>query len=195
MAKYWNTTKHEDTIEKRPLTSDDIEFLLNMQKELNTQDHLSQAHPRYWTIRDYKKIYGSDLNNPDGICIYDPDACETIYEGPNDRITDEIKESLYETLKDYVAFKEEVQRVLSDIDYVSDLCDFCEQLHLYTYEYEEYAFDSGIFLTHEAAINHLKSNEHHYTSKAHTYAHTAIRTEEKPLWNILSEIDWTLYKE
>lgn len=47
MAKFWNTVKHEDTIEKHKITKEEIEFLNNIQKELNTQDHLCQADPRY----------------------------------------------------------------------------------------------------------------------------------------------------
>lgn len=48
MAKFWKTKRHEDTTEKRQLLKDDIDFLVNLQREMNTQDHLCQADPRYW---------------------------------------------------------------------------------------------------------------------------------------------------
>lgn len=192
MAQYWNTTKHEDTIKKRQLTSDDIEFLLNMQKELNTQDHLSQAHPRYWTIRDYKKIAGSDLNSPDGICIYDTNSCETVYEGDNLYIKDD-EDKIFNMLKEYVRSEEELKEALENSFYLTDVIGIIENTSLEIYDYEEYPVDIGMFLTHEAAIQHLKANEHNYSAKAHTYSHTALRTSEEPLWRLLSEIDWSLY--
>lgn len=188
MAKYWNTTKHEDTVEKRPLNTDDIKFLKMMQTEMNTQDHLGQASPRYWTIRDYRKIYGDDMNNPDGICIYDPNACETLYEGEFDK--DEIKLCL----ESYVDHKEDMMTAINDCDILSELSSYLNDIDLQLSEYEEYPYDSGMFLTHEAAIQHLKSNNYHYSSKAHTYAQTAWRSREERLWTILEQIDWSTYE-
>ena len=99
MAKFWNTVKHEDNIEKHKITKEEIEFLNKIQKEMNTQDHLSQADPRYWTIRDYTKIYGDSLNNPEGICIYDTNSCSVIFEG--EFSTDNL-ENIKEALKDFI---------------------------------------------------------------------------------------------
>ena len=47
-----------------------------------------------------------------------------------------------------------------------------------------------MFLTHEAAIEHLKRNDYHYSDKAHTYAQTAWRSQEEKLWNILQTVDF-----
>ena len=193
MAKYWKTKYHEDITEKRDLTKDDIEFLLAIQKEMNTQDHVSQASPRYWTIRDYKHIYGDSLINPDGICIYDSDACETLYEGPYSELDEEILNELKKSLKDTVIDTEELYEIIDNSTDMSDLIDYMENLGFACMEYEEYPIDNGMFFTHEAAINHLKNNEHHYSNNAHTYAHTAISTKEKPLWNILETINWSKY--
>lgn len=39
MAKFWNNLKyHEDTVKKEKLTKEDITFLKDLQKELNTED-------------------------------------------------------------------------------------------------------------------------------------------------------------
>ena len=81
MAHLWEEKYHDDTTQKHDITKEEIQFLLDLQKELNTQDSYGQAEPKYWVIRDYDKVYGTDLNFPDGIAIYDPADCSTIYEG------------------------------------------------------------------------------------------------------------------
>ena len=59
MAKYWKHLEyHEDTVEKHKITEDEIRFLKELQKEMNTQDSCGQADPRYWVIRDFDKVYG-----------------------------------------------------------------------------------------------------------------------------------------
>lgn len=192
MAKFWKTERHEDTTEKRQLTQDDIKFLLNLQKELNTQDYLSQADPRYWVIRDYQKVYGDKLNNPDGICLYDPEACETLYEDECYSLYDneERQNEIIKLLKDTGRYSEELEEKIREADYITDLESEFSDLGINMMEYEEYPVDKGMFLTHEAAIQHLKSNDYHYSGKAHTYAHTAWRSQEEKLWNILQTIDW-----
>ena len=48
MAIYHKTLKyHEDETQKRNLTQEDIRFLLELQKEMNTQDTTGTADPRY----------------------------------------------------------------------------------------------------------------------------------------------------
>ena len=52
MAKYWEHLKyHEDTVVKEKLSSDDVKFLKELQKEINTEDNGGTANPRYWVIR------------------------------------------------------------------------------------------------------------------------------------------------
>lgn len=192
MAKFWNTVKHEDTIEKHKITKEEIEFLTKIQKELNTQDHLCQADPRYWTIRDYRKIYGDHLNNADGICIYDTNSCSVIFEG--EFSTDNLG-NIKEALKEFIEDDTDLEEKFNEIDEYSSLEDILEYIEnypdIYISEYEEYPVDFEMFLTHEAAIEHLKLNDYHYSDKAHTYAHTAWRSSEEPLWNILQTVDWS----
>ncbi|WP_308729404.1 hypothetical protein [Bacillus atrophaeus] len=39
----------------------DIQFLKELQNELKTQDHDSQAAPHFWSIGDYKWIRTSEM--------------------------------------------------------------------------------------------------------------------------------------
>ncbi len=199
MAKFWKTTRHEDTTEKHQITTEEIKFLSNLQKEMNTQDNVGQASPRYWTIRDYKRIYGKDLQSPDGIAIYDDETCDTIYEG---EISEETKPEIIKALQEYIDNNQEIEDKIqealenNDIPCLPDAFDTLEEYvedycELELLEYSEYPFDSGMFFTHDAAIEHLKKNAHHYADNAHTYAHTSWRSKEEPLWSILESIDWS----
>ena len=46
-----NFKYHEDTVEKHPLTEEELQFLKAFQTERNTQDTVWQASPRYWVIK------------------------------------------------------------------------------------------------------------------------------------------------
>ena len=192
MAKFHkNLKKHADTVKKHEITLEELQFLKKIQKEMNTQDTVGQPNPRYWVIRDYEKIYGNNLNNPDGFCIYDGYGCETIYETEY-KDMHKIKKEVIMALKnrsccistdDITAIKncydeDELKEVIEEID---SLC---------VSQFEIIPVDKGMFLTHKAAINHLKMNDYHYSDNAHTYAHTAWRSDEEKLWDILSSVDF-----
>lgn len=48
------------TIEKHKLTEEERKFLRELQKELNTQDTIGQADPRFWVIKGTEKIFGME---------------------------------------------------------------------------------------------------------------------------------------
>ena len=62
---------HEDKTPKHKMTEEERQFLLDLQKELNTQDTLSQADPRYWVIKGREKMYHIDATEADGYELYD----------------------------------------------------------------------------------------------------------------------------
>lgn len=201
MAHFWEGLKrHEDTIQKHEITNEEIQFLKNMQHEMNTQDTVHQANPRYWVIRNYTKIYGKSLSNPDGISIFDPDACDTIIEASYDSFkTDNMIETILDALKDdeYELTEEEIESIRTAYD-IQSLCFELEQIETYSLvimEYQEIPNDEGVFFTHEAAIKHLKDNHYHYADKAHTYAKTAWRSSEEKLWDILQQVDFDALAE
>ena len=98
MAKYHEHLKyHEDTVEKKVLTKEDVEFLKDLQKELNTQDNVCQSDPRYWVIKGTEKVYhieyadGYEFVNSE----YDvlADTMKGICEYINENLLEEINES------------------------------------------------------------------------------------------------------
>lgn len=196
MAKFWNNLKkHPDNIEKHRITEEEIQFLKNLQHEMNTQDHVCQADPRYWVIRDYDEVYGEHLNNATGIVIYDSTCCETLlkeeYSGFDiDSTIEEIIKVLDEKEYELDADTIENIKLAYDTDSLIEAMKEIEEYEFSVYEYQEIAVDGGMFFTHEAAIEHLKRNDYHYSDKAHTYAQTAWRSKEEKLWNILQTVDF-----
>ena len=98
---------------------------------------------------------------------------------------------IIQSLKDAGKWTEELKDAMDDAYSIEDLEDALYELDISVSYYEEYPVDSGIFFTHEAAVQHLKSNDYHYGAEAHTYAETAWRSREERLWNILQTVDWS----
>lgn len=195
MAKFWKNLKHEDNTVKHSITKEEVNFLKELQKEMNTQDHVGQADPRYWVIRDYMKVYGEELNNADGISIYDSYSCSTVIEVEYHAFgVDYAIEQILKMLSDdeYELSEEEVENIklAYDMESLIGALDEVSSYDFHVCQYQEIAKDDGMFLTHEAAIEHLKRNDYHYSDDAHTYAKTAWRSKEEKLWSILQQVDF-----
>lgn len=198
MAKYWEHLKYNpDEVEKHKITQEEIKFLKDLQHEMNTQDNVGQADPRYWVIRDYEKIYGENLNNADGIFIYDTNSCETISEVDYqlfnvnrtiEEIIKNIKENGFELESDAI----ENIKSAYDMNSLVEILREIEEFNFAVGEYQEIPKETGFFLTQKAAETHLKDNNYHYGTNAHTYAHTAWRSKEEKLWDILQKVNFDL---
>lgn len=194
MAKYWeNLEYHEDTVEKHKITEDEIRFLKELQKEMNTQDNLGQADPRYWVIRDFCKVYGEKLNNPDGFTVHELydgyEVCEIEYRMFSSyEMADEILKKLEE--QEYELSDDDKQTICDAYDFDS-LNEALVKLDLSITQYEIVSKYSGMFLTQKAAEEHLRANHHHYSDNATTYAMTAWRSQEADmLYKILHSVDF-----
>ena len=53
---------HKDTVEKHPLTEEELLFLKAFQTERNTQDTVCQASPRYWVIKGSKTVFEDGID-------------------------------------------------------------------------------------------------------------------------------------
>jgi hypothetical protein len=196
MAKYWkNLQCHEDTTTKRNLNVEDITFLKELQREMNTQDTQGQADPRYWVIRDYDRIYGERLNNPDGAVIVEQNS-------GNEEICD-IKEDVFGRIDSIELAIQKLKEKFPDdfedgyeVSLIFDMDDLEEfisyhDLPVKILQYQIIPIYSNIFSTQKAAEEHLRANDYHYNDNATTYAMTAWRSPEiEQLWKILREVDW-----
>lgn len=219
MAKLFELKTHEDEFpNKRAITADEIIFLKDLQHRINTQDHIAQADPRYWVIRDYERYYGKDLNDSDGWVIIDTEesgealvdsknlavdtgSCENYLDAVIRTTLKEIKDNdmlseyFDEDCFDAKLWKHNVVDCSYDVEsFVSNLNDFIIDPDRFAIlEYEDVATDTNAFLSHEAAQAFLKSNSHHFGPDAHTYAVTAWRNPDaEKLIKLLHEVDFDL---
>lgn len=205
-------TYHEDTVPKKPLTKEDIYFLQNLQKEMNTQDTVSQADPRFWTIAQTERQYHVN-DDADGWVLYDvtnnQDIAHTIpelYEWLRDTCIPEINQDLViddpenryeiECKDDNIIIKNPSSlceyTTLDEIqDFLNTLC-FQEYEIIYYRDLKNQIVKDTMFLTQKSAERHLKNNAYNYHADAHTYAMTAYRSPEvSRLYKILQETDWS----
>lgn len=208
MAYYHKNLKyHEDKTEKHRITQEEVEFLCNLQKEMNTQDTCGQAEPRFWVIKGSEEKTSAD-GYGDGCILFDENAAETVarnmkqaYEYLKEADIEEIKEIEFvepdESIKvkwDEGCFRE--QGELTTMEEVSDFLNgFHDRYRTISIEKVETIYQDTMFLTQKEAEEHLKENSYHYSGDAHTYAMTAWRSPDvKRLWEILRGVDWEKIK-
>ncbi|MEI2465120.1 hypothetical protein [Niallia taxi] len=171
--------------------NNDIQFLKDLQHELQTQENDWQAAPRYWSIMDYKWEV-TESGHEDRVVLYDSDDCETI------ELDDYLKEILEGDRRDEFS-EDEIEELESEKEYgtPSDIYNWIESYDDNSRFYPIYEREVSIiaqntmFLTKEEAKNHLELNHYHYSPKAHTYAMTAWRAPKvERLIKILENFDW-----
>jgi hypothetical protein len=207
MAKYWENLKyHEDAVVKEKLSNDDIKFLKELQKELNTEDNVGTANPRYWVIRQPERIYHLDEDEADYYVFIDEcDKYELTLEDLKDKLeflcddnlkSVEVKDGVL-TFEYFDEWLEEVEEYKVDYDnYYTDGKDKILELlesdvSVAYYKEVDATVDNCMFLTQIDAENHLRANDYHYHEKARTYCMCGWRSPRfERLINILSKTDF-----
>ena len=201
MARIRPLKYHEDNVTKRSLTYDDLTFLKELQKELNTQDTVGEADPRYWVLRGTENIYHVDEIFADGFVLgYDTEiVAKTFSEAL--AILERNFNYLFWTDKDEYGLevirysipgdKSEEIHTLSYMDQIVELLKTVdESFELVGYEERRETYSSTMFLTHKAAVDHLNRNDYHYAKDAHTYAETSPDPNMEKLISLLHEVDF-----
>lgn len=207
MAKYWENLKyHEDTVVKEKLSNDDIKFLKELQKELNTEDNVGTATPRYWVIRQPERIYHLDEDEADYYMFIDEcDKYELTLEDLKDKLeylcddnlkSVEVKDGVL-TFEYFDEWLEDVEEYKVDYDncYIDGRDKILELLEsdvsVAYYKEVDATVDNCMFLTQIDAENHLRANDYHYHEKARTYCMCGWRSPRfERLINILSKTDF-----
>ena len=207
MAKYWEHLKyHEDTVVKEKLSNDDIKFLKELQKEINTEYTGGTANPRYWVIRQPERIYHVDEDDADCFEYIDErDRHELTLEDLKDKLeflcddnlkSVEIKDGVL-TFEYFEAWLEDVEEYKVDYDNfnrdgrdkILELLEF--DVSVVYYKEVDVTVDNCMFLTQIDAENHLRANDYHYHEKARTYCMCGWRNPRfERLINILSKTDF-----
>lgn len=175
--------------------NEDIQFLKDLQKELNEQDTDWQAAPRYWALMDYKWEVTAE-GHEERTSLYNVDGGATVtIEEYIKEITDGHREGDFTD--------EEIEELKGTHEYESD-SDVFEWINendyasYYAVPEREVSFivPDTMFLTKAEAKRHIELNHYHYSPKVHTYAMTAWRAPKvERLLKILSEFDFDSIKQ
>ncbi len=165
---------------------DDIRFLKELQKELQTQEHDCQAEPRYWTIGDYVMV-----SCPEGYQesyeVYLPESCFScnVDEYLDTVKTDELEDMSEDAKREF----KEIGCEVSALEWIQKYQS--KDASLIPVQEEHIIRPNTMFLTKAEAKRHLELNHYHYSKKAHTYAMTAWRAPKvERLLKILETFDW-----
>ena len=183
MAIFQKTTPRQDNVSKHKLTENEIKFLVELQKELNTQDTMCQADPRFWVIAGTKDYLTAEDQADDEI-IVDTDTSET------------MATSLTEAIEWFVSLYETQGIDTSEWQNLSEVIEALHDVGLTQYEvryieHRKHIYQDTLFLTHKDAEDHLRKFGYNYDPTAHAFAMTAHRSPSvEKLLQILQQTDW-----
>ena len=199
MGKY-----HDDDIEKHAITKDELKFLNDLQKEMNTQDHVSQADPRFWVVQGTVREYGIDPRDCDGCeLIHDTDCvAESVKEAIKylkEEYSEELKDKKIAIRKNGVHYEFSMNRgdyveTIYDLEDIAVVLDDnnIKDFSVVYYKKVEKIYENTMFLTNKECKEHIKANYYHYPKDAHSYTMTAWRSYEvSKLFEILHSVDWS----
>jgi hypothetical protein len=170
---------------------EEIYFLKELQQELKTQENDGQAAPRFWSIMDYKWDV-TEEGHEDRISLFDVDCCETIEldEYVNEIVEGERNSDFTEEEIEELKDRHEYDSPSDVIEWIKEFDDEDRYYLIYEKEISFIAWNT-LFFTKKEARQHLESNRHHYSNKAHTFAMTAWRAPKmERLMKILESFDW-----
>lgn len=205
------------------LSEEELDFLIELQHEMLTQDKVCQAAPRFWVIEDKRIVPTSEDYSDGGYEYFDDNGYETIahsteelVEYINDNYAQKGLKAFYnngdvilvimdrpveedETLEELEPEAEDVIDYLfgdSLTETLNNQPQVNESIRYIPIREEYFIAPDTMFLTNRGAKKHLEANYYHYHKDAHTYAMTAWRSSEvKQLWDILDKINWREMKE
>lgn len=183
----------------RQLNKEDIQFLLDLQFQMNTQDTVSQASPRFWVVREEWKEWGIDSDYADNCCICDEDGNEyggnTLEDVFKNLLEDYEIEEMYESViyeKSHIELQCSDEVIfLCDLD---DIVDFMKSkwgdLSVCYFKETKRIVPNTMFLTLKECEEHIERNHYHYNN-GRPYAMTAWRSPQvAKLYEILENVVW-----
>ena len=188
--------------ELKPLSSDDCEFLADLQHELATQDKVCQASPRYWGVV-HELWYPCREGDQDRYDVYDEDCCDC--SSLEDTVKDEFGNLLDEsTDMEYVSCEMDSSGVCVnikpdgtwDLEIDDESCAIAwltgrnPSMNAVPMNCALVVAENAMFLTLRECKEHIERNSHHYHNPR-PYAMTALRSPQVDrLLSILERTDW-----
>lgn len=173
------------------VSDEQYEALIEMQDELKTQDNRNTRDPIY-IIMD-KETFPTSYDYSDDYIWFNSYDSETIGDDEDlfEYLVDNCSEELIKSFNDYQdennflrdieneeSKKELKEWFLNELTYsedISDITDLTVEHHIikiYQFENESIQYKQGMPISffEKDMIEHLSSNDYHYTNKAKTYA-------------------------
>ena len=183
------------------MKKEDIQFLKDLQHEMNTQDTCCQADPRFWVVMQTVRDYEVSSSESDGYCIINKNDCEDVCEGDFEEMAkwfndfDFIDSATVESGIIEIKMGEEEELIFDSNDLENFLEEYCDNYYVIYYKDREEIVQDTFFLTKRECQEHIKSNHYHY-NKPHPYAMTAWRSPQvERLYKILQNTDWDKINE
>lgn len=180
-----------EKLSEKMIVNEDIQFLKDLQEELNTQENDYQASPIFWVVRQYeKRIIHEDF--ADGYVYFHNDG-ESIEFETIEELREFVKESYecYDNLSDIIDLTENEDDLYSIFETITSYFNENGYFGFYPIEKIPVIQPNTMFLTKQEAKDHIESNYYHYNDTVHTYAMTAWRAPKvERLLDILHRFDW-----
>ena len=185
----------------REINKKDIEFLSHLQHEINTQDTVSQADPRFWVVMETVREWGYNPDYADDCCICDSDNGEYYGETLEEMLNQFIENDGYHISYTVGDFWIEIDGYDFKIMTFKDICEYMhiafdrDDLSVCYYKDIERIVPDTMFLTKRECEEHIERNHYHYNNP-HSYAMTAWRSPQvERLYEILHNVDWTILND
>lgn len=155
------------------VTDEMNEFLMNLSKELNTQDHRCTQMPYFFQIQTQEQVaapegQGTEAWHCDGSLIEtDEEIKDVVFEWKE---WDEEKLDVYNMLEEY-----EIEEILEAAGWYKVHYDYKDKLE-------------NAFLTAKACDEHMKSNKHHYNSPVNYLSFAFRNPELEKVFQFLCEL-------
>ena len=174
------------------VTDEIYEKLIELAKEMDTQDPRGTRMPHIFQIRNWKKVYDWNWNGDVKIWIDqrgDYNEIETLGD-----LIEYLEDNEIEFEREEIEEMWKNQDILFDSSLEDWIEENCPNLERCSYSLEEYYINS--FLTAKAAQEHLDSNDYHYHRNSDVYLNHAWRNPEAELVSefLLSLIGKSLYR-
>jgi hypothetical protein len=170
------------------LTNEQYDLLMELQKELKTQDHRSTANPIYFIQRRIKE-YGIDADYAEGT---DYMIGGKIY--TEDELKEYIVQCYSEELESFINETDDINNIDdidSDIYMLDDLIDFVNETEIdeiickIHYRYQEVVHEYSFSLFEKDSLDHIDLNGHNIGGQYYTYVGSNQKT---PRMNKLREL-------
>lgn len=162
------------------MTKEQIEFLKNLQQELNTQNTVGQADPRFWVVAQYEWHNCWEENSHD----YHYCDGENTYESL-EKLKEHLKENDYLDENGYFnpgeleAWEDLEDFHIDSIDEWDDLPECVKNEYYKVPVRQEHVIKQNtMFLTLRECKEHIEANHYHYNDTVHSYAMTAWRSPQ-----------------